>query len=393
MIRLQLRNSPVRVVECLKSVAIMKVSRFLALLFLPIVPLFASPQDQKIEYGAKSELRGVKIVFIDTGSNLEFRDNAVKVLQRELPEVTVSDKLDNRVDLLLQLRIDSDGDRKGSAVMVVLAARSPLRMLARYEDSKSSIWTPKLSTVLMHRFIRDYKDANNSSLVNDSLPGTSPKNPSAAAVPAQPKASGTAFLLTEDGMLATNWHVVADASKLTVEFPGHPQSFTAHILRRDVNNDLALLQITPFNLGDLSCRAVPLQSTTASRIKLGARVFAIGFPLEGLLGSQPKYTDGVISSRSGIDDDPRVFQITVPVQPGNSGSPLFTEDGYLAGVVVSSLSAKFLYSKVEAIPQNVNFAVKVDYLESLRDQPITVAPPKTIDPEALAKCVAVVHVW
>ena len=124
---------------------------------------FSLVADQKIEYGNKEEMRDADIVFVDTGTNLEFRDNTVKLLQRELPDVKASDRLDESVDLILQFSIDSEGDRKGSATLLVLGRPSEpesVRILAKYEDSKSSIWTPKLSTILVRRFIRDYRAVN-----------------------------------------------------------------------------------------------------------------------------------------------------------------------------------------------------------------------------------------
>ena len=140
----------------------------LRILALPIVlaavvgaaPGFA---DQKIEYGSKAEMHGAKVLFVDTGTNVEFRENVVALLNRELPEVKVSDRLDGTVDLILQFNIDSAGDRKGAATLLVLARPSSadsVRILAKYDDSKSSIWTRKLSSVLSRRFMRDYL-ANN----------------------------------------------------------------------------------------------------------------------------------------------------------------------------------------------------------------------------------------
>jgi hypothetical protein len=123
----------------------------------------AASDQQQTEYGRKTEMKGTKIVFVDTGTNIEFRENVATLLERELPEVSVSDRLDATVDLILQFAIDSNGDRKGSATMLVLArptTPNSVRILAKYEDSKNSIWTSKLSTVLVRRFIRDYVAAN-----------------------------------------------------------------------------------------------------------------------------------------------------------------------------------------------------------------------------------------
>lgn len=123
----------------------------------------AVPAEQKTEYGHKSEMRGAKVVYVESGTNIEFRDNVVKVLEKELPEVKVSDRLDDTVDLILQCTVHSNRDSKGSAAMLVLgrpSAPDSVRILAKYEDTKNSIWTAKLSTVLTHRFIHDYLEVN-----------------------------------------------------------------------------------------------------------------------------------------------------------------------------------------------------------------------------------------
>ena len=84
-----------------------------------------------------------------------------------------------------------------------------------------------------------------------------------------------------------------------------------------------------------------------------------------IMGSEPRASSGIINSLYGIQDDPRSFQISNPLQPGNSGGPLFNEKGEIIGIVVSSLSAKYLYENTGALPQNVNFALKSDYLINL----------------------------
>jgi hypothetical protein len=143
----------------------MKVSRAFCFLLAVAAASFAvaASDQQQTEYGRKTEMKGTKVVFVDTGTNIEFRENVATLLERELPEVSVSDRLDATVDLILQFAIDSNGDRKGSATMLVLArptTPNSVRILAKYEDSKSSIWTSKLSAVLVRRFIRDYLAAN-----------------------------------------------------------------------------------------------------------------------------------------------------------------------------------------------------------------------------------------
>jgi len=84
-----------------------------------------------------------------------------------------------------------------------------------------------------------------------------------------------------------------------------------------------------------------------------------------MLGSNPKFSEGVVASKSGWQDDPRSLQISAQVQPGSSASPLFDGDGNIIGVVVATLDAAKVYQAASAIPQNVNLAINADYLLSL----------------------------
>jgi S1-C subfamily serine protease len=104
---------------------------------------------------------------------------------------------------------------------------------------------------------------------------------------------------------------------------------------------------------------IPISKEDAA---LGDAVFTIGFPNVDLQGTQPKYTDGKISSLAGIKDDLRQYQISVPVQPGNSGGPLVDSAGSVKGVIVARLNDIAVLETSGTIPQNVNYAVKAKYL-------------------------------
>jgi hypothetical protein len=117
--------------------------------------------DQKIEYGDISELRGVKVIFVDSGLNLKFRENAIEALKKELPSVRVGKE--EEADVTLQVEVSGSDTKHGDAVMLVLGRTTKpntVHVIAKYEDSKSSIFTKKLSSVLIGRFARDYRDAN-----------------------------------------------------------------------------------------------------------------------------------------------------------------------------------------------------------------------------------------
>ena len=162
------------------------------------------------------------------------------------------------------------------------------------------------------------------------------------------KGNGTGFFITANGYLLTNYHVVKDASKIEVLTPTG-EAYDASIAKLDANNDLALLKITG------NFHPIPLVSSRS--VGLGSEVFTIGFPQVRLQGISPKFTKGTISSLTGIQDIPRDFQISVPVQPGNSGGALVeTSSGNVVGVIVGILKGN---------SQNVNYAVKSTYVNAL----------------------------
>ncbi len=171
----------------------------------------------------------------------------------------------------------------------------------------------------------------------------------------KPRMSGSGAIVTTQGYVLTAAHVVVGAKRLTVTTGRGVRNAT--ILCIDEANDLAILKIT-----EGTYKAIPL--TSSKKVQLGQIVATIGFPNVEIQGFSPKVTRGEISSLNGIGDDPRAWQISVPVQPGNSGGPLLDENGNLVGVVVSKLGLK-VAKLTGDIPQNVNYAVKGAYALAL----------------------------
>jgi len=99
--------------------------------------------------------------------------------------------------------------------------------------------------------------------------------------------------------------------------------------------------------------------------RVGEKVFTIGYPHPTLMGAEPKLTDGIINSLTGVGNDPRTFQISVPVQAGNSGGPLLNMKGEVVGIVTAKLSAAEVFKWTGDLSQNVNYAVKAPYLSVL----------------------------
>ena len=164
-----------------------------------------------------------------------------------------------------------------------------------------------------------------------------------------PLGNGTGFFITKDGYLVTNFHVVEKATNLKIYTLDGIK--TAKVVRVDKENDLALLKV------EGTFAAIPIGSS--KNIMLGNTVATIGFPNIALMGFSPKLAKGDIASLGGIRDDNRYFQISVPVQPGNSGGALVSASlGNVVGIVSAKLNAKAALDSSGALPENVNYAVK-----------------------------------
>jgi S1-C subfamily serine protease len=189
------------------------------------------------------------------------------------------------------------------------------------------------------------------------LPGSVAVTPVTATVPteAPPKASGSGAIVSRSGIVLTAAHVVAGANSLKVYTAQGLKG--AKVLRIDEANDIAILQLDAGTYAALPVAA-------SRRVRLGQSVATIGFPNIEIQGFSPKVTRGEISSLNGVGDDPRSWQISVPVQPGNSGGPLLDENGNLVGIVESKLSVEAAKATND-LPQNVSYAVKSTYALAL----------------------------
>ena len=179
------------------------------------------------------------------------------------------------------------------------------------------------------------------------------------------RGSGSGFFVSEDGYIATNHHVIEDASTIEVTFQrnGVTESHAASVVLSDRQNDLAILKID-----DDFAKMKPIPYNFSSSVKeTGSEVFTLGYPIASVMGDEVKFTDGKISSKTGIQGDVTKYQITVPIQPGNSGGPLFDTGGNVVGITSSALNKDYYRS------ENVNYAVKFIYLQSLIDSlPVSV---------------------
>jgi len=145
--------------------------------------------------------------------------------------------------------------------------------------------------------------------------------------------TGTGWV-TLGGYIVTNYHVIENHVEIKVRFNSvSDNEYLAKALVSDKSNDLAILKLEDSPAID-AIPGLPIPSTFPSP---GEDVFTLGYPKSSIMGKNPKITDGIVSALSGIQDDPTVMQVTVPIQSGNSGGPLLTMRGDVVGVTTSTL--------------------------------------------------------
>ena len=193
--------------------------------------------------------------------------------------------------------------------------------------------------------------------------------------------SGSGIAL-DSKVIATNHHVVDGATHLYVYFPESQTKYTAQAIATDEDNDLALVRITDPSFSGFPAIQYGFKQSVED---VGMGVFVLGYPRVDTMGEEVKLTTGVVSSRSGFQGNQTQYQVSAPVQPGNSGGPLFNDNGELIGII----SAKHSDGA-----ENVSYAVKLSYLNDLvasSGERIILIRPSRIARESLSqKCKVVI---
>jgi S1-C subfamily serine protease len=152
--------------------------------------------------------------------------------------------------------------------------------------------------------------------------------------------SGTGFVISAEGHILTSSHLVSGAKSMNVAFNG--ETLPASVVRDDSQNDLAIIKIDR--------RSTPLEFRDDGRVRVGDAVMIIGFPL--------KVTTGNVTALSGIKDDVRFMQVSALVEPGNTGSPVFDENGRVIGIALGTGSViKASIAKTLMDANGINFVV------------------------------------
>jgi TPR repeat protein len=231
-----------------------------------------------------------------------------------------------------------------------------------------------------------------------AVPNTSKPDPTHSDEQVEPRSTealqlvstGSGFLVSRAAIL-TNAHVVDGCTAVFVQADSTRSQVL--VLAEDVHRDLAVV-------GTVHTPRMPL-SLSRTHIRQGQTISVVGYPLRGILSSAPNFTTGIVSAVTGIRNDFNEFQITAPVQPGNSGGPVLDEGGNVVGIVSSKLNAFKVVADVGTFPENVNFAIQgsavADFLDSngfaYNTSPSNVLLKTTKIAERVRPAVFVVECW
>ncbi len=164
--------------------------------------------------------------------------------------------------------------------------------------------------------------------------------------------TGTCFALSSKGHLATCFHVVEDAQRIRIRGINgdFSKTYNARVIITDKTNDLAIIKIDDPSFSNIEPLPYVVENRTTD---VGEDVFALGYPLKAFMGDEIKLTNGIVSSRTGFQGDATSYQLSVAVYPGNSGGPLFNNQGDIIGIV----NARLL--------ESATYAIKTPYLHTL----------------------------
>ncbi|WP_316815223.1 serine protease [Pedobacter nyackensis] len=188
---------------------------------------------------------------------------------------------------------------------------------------------------------------------------------------------GTGFALTANGYILTNLHVVDGADSVYVQ-DNKGNSYKAVVKRKDSQYDLAILKIVDDSFTSLSNLPYRLKQNV---IGMGESVYTLGFPKDDAV-----YGQGYVSSKTGYNGDTTQYQVSIPVNPGNSGGPLLDHEGNIIGVISAKQSqvdgatfavkSKYIQEALNSIP-NDSLGKKVAF--SKRNSMQGMSKPKQLD--------------
>lgn len=274
------------------------------------------------------------------GGRVDCRTFTSPAIRASIPGATNSFK--DELDVCFSSRKDSN------VLKVGVLARTLHLIEGRHQLASGQVgvlWLPWLNGTRLANELADLHTALTNPDKNIAAPAPGKKSNIRTV------SSGSGFFVSERAVI-TNQHVIDGCKNVSIVGLGE-----ATVLAEDKNNDLAI---------------VFSQEPTDSYLKLsddsvqlGQNIAVLGYPLQQVLSPTIHMTKGNVSSLAGLAGNTAFFQMTAPIQPGNSGGPVIDDQGAVMGVATSTLSPQFAMRELGTLPQGVNFAIRTSLVRSL----------------------------
>lgn len=257
----------------------------------------------------------------------------------------VATEYPNRKTIAFSLIRKYGGKAAVAAALILATSLSTFFVMDKKTDSSGNQY------MLLRREIETIKSSQSKIL--DSIKIKTDINEDA------PLFGGTGFAVTNDGFVATNYHVVKDANSIYIQTTTG-ETFKAYMVAFEPNSDVALLKIEDnnFRFGKSS---LPYSFANVSS-GLGQRVFTIGYPQDDLV-----YNEGYISCESGFQRDSTSYQLEMTANPGQSGAPVLDKNGNVIALITgkqSNTSGKTfaihsaaLLQLIHSLPSDINLSL------------------------------------
>jgi Trypsin-like peptidase domain len=183
-----------------------------------------------------------------------------------------------------------------------------------------------------------------------------------------PIAQGSGFLVSKDGRVVTNYHVIKNGTSALAKLPNGSFFVVEGVVASDKHRDVAIIKVHANGFGSLALG-------NSDRLQVGEEVVAIGNPLS----LESTVSNGIVSALRTVEDEGGKFlQITAPISPGSSGGPLFNMAGEVVGITTSHLVGG----------QNLNFAIPINDVKPMLAANLSKASAFPDEPEETTESAA-----
>lgn len=249
-----------------------------------------------------------------------------------------------------------------AAAIAGIVSLGTASLMSKYSETKKEAVIIPLVDNKLNQF--EHKLSQIEHKLNDAT--------TAAAVPARPKFEAnfraTGFLIDGNGYLITNAHVVKNARNLIVENSRGDQYYAIPVYANE-STDLAILKINDSSFKKINTLPYTFSKAPA---ELAEPIFTLGYPKEEVV-----YGEGYLSSKSGYSGDTTTYQVTISVNPGNSGGPVINKEGNVIGVissketnadgVVFAIRSNSIFRALKEIRREKGLSIKTPSTNSLRN--------------------------